>query len=129
MDARESALLFGDMILLLGIFPALFFLFDYGLRRPFLGFVPWWKSSIGWMFMVMALGFVATDTAVLMSIFLGPEYPGREVVRIIAFGFSTLASFVLTVVYLREKRLRGPRVVLHHENRATQEGQAEADLA
>jgi hypothetical protein len=72
------------------------------------------------MFIVVVFGFIANDSATLLTIFLGPDYAGREIVRIAAFGFSTIASIWLAVVYVREKRLHGTHFVLRHEEKAAE---------
>lgn len=102
----DAALFVGDVLLVIGIIPALYFLIDYGVRRPLAGFVPWWRSSIGWMMVLIVFGLLTTDLVVLFSIIFGDGYLGREVMRIVSYALSASAGFVLVAVYIRSNRRR-----------------------
>lgn len=103
---NDAALFVGDALLAIGIIPALYFLIDYGVRRPLAGFVPWWRSSVGWMMVLIVFGVLATDLLVLASVVFGDGYLGREIMRIVSYGLSALAGFVLVGVYIRSNRRR-----------------------
>lgn len=80
----EFFLAVGDYILL-SSFPAL---------ALFVGFYffgsPWKKLLVGRSLMYFALALLLICTIVLLSLFLGPTYPGREFVRI--FGYIGVSA-------------------------------------
>lgn len=108
MDPERPFLLaLGDWILAVGVIPTLIFVFEYGIfrwvRRHTEGkFVPWWRSSIGVMIFLLALGLLCVEANVVASLFLGAEYPGRELFRLVGYSISTVSAMTLLVVYARE---------------------------
>lgn len=97
---KETLLTVGDWILVLGLIPLLVFVVDYGILRPLRGYRPWWKSVGGFALMLVGVGLASSDIVVLVHIHLGPEYVGREFVRIIGYAISTAGSFALVGMYL-----------------------------
>lgn len=111
-EANGILLSVGDWIVALGVIPAVAFVIDYGFLRPMQGrwpkskkprITPWWQSGIGTMFFTMGLAFFAVSMVVILSLFLGIGYPGREVVRIIGYTISTGSVFWMYIVYSFEK--------------------------
>lgn len=69
----------------------------YGLTAP------WWRSWIGRALMVEAVGvFVLLTFSVLFQAF-GPNYPGRDVIRIAGMGISLFGFWMVLVALLKVK--------------------------
>lgn len=95
---QGPAIAFGTVIYLVGILFGLAFTVMYGVTAP------WWRSAIGRMFMVIGTAIVMAGVVVLLSLILGGDYPGRELVRVLGYGIFTLAMGFLFFTYLHERR-------------------------
>lgn len=70
----------------------------YGLTAP------WWKTWIGRALMVEAIGvFVLISFSALYQ-FFGPDYWGRDVVRIVGMTFSGVGFWMVLFALLKVKR-------------------------
>lgn len=87
-----------DIILLVSLPAVLYFTVSYGLRAP------WWKSLIGIMFFSLGAALSIFDAIVLLSLFLGPDYPGRPIIRIFGYVLLTLSLYFICIVYEVERR-------------------------
>lgn len=95
---------FADYILLIGLIPATVFFVDFVIIRPFRKYLPWWQSPVGRMFAFLALANVLLTGNVLASLFLGVEYPGRPLFRLVGYSAFTLAMVQLVITYYIERR-------------------------
>jgi hypothetical protein len=71
-------------------------------------FFPWFKSWLGRALFTKAIGIaLLVDTAVLYQL-LGDDYPGRGLIRFIAFGTVLIGIYLqfFVVVYLKLNSLR-----------------------
>lgn len=115
-----------DWILAVGGLFGLIFTLHYGFKAP------WWRvavlddegnvqydaqgnkitepNRIGRMFMMFGVALCLFSAIVLLSLFLGPTYPGRVLVRLFGYSFYTLAVFGFTLTYFRERRSAVPRL-------------------
>lgn len=91
-----------------GLVPAAVFTIDYVIIRPWRGFVPWWHSAIGVMFATLGLSISLVSLVVVCSLFLGTDYPGRPIVRVVAYAGFALAMVQLLAVYLIERNSATP---------------------
>jgi hypothetical protein len=88
----------GTVIYMVGILLGLAFTLMYAFTAP------WWRSAIGRMFIVIGSAVVMAGVTVLLSLLLGADYPGREIVRMAGFGFFSAAMGFLFFTYLHERR-------------------------
>lgn len=95
---NDQLLAIGDWTLVAGLLPATLFLVIYG------GFHPWYRSLVGWLFVLLGLAIVSVDVVVLLSLFLGTEYPGRWIVRVIGYAIHSSSGWALLAIYLVERR-------------------------
>lgn len=86
---NETLLTIGDWLLLSSM-PAL---------ALFVGFYffasPWKKLLVGRSLMYFAASLFLISGIVLLSLFLGPDYPGRELVRIAGYGLVSFTTWRL----------------------------------
>lgn len=68
----------------------------------------WWRSWPGRSLMLLGFALAASDTAVSLALWLGPDFPGRLWVRLVLFGISASAAvtFLVTVVTTQIRRRR-----------------------
>lgn len=89
MPFNELLLLIGDFVLLSSA-PAL---------ALFVGFYyfasPWRKLLVGRSLMYFAMSLLAIVVIVLLSLFLGPEYAGREFIRLVGYGLVSFTTWRL----------------------------------
>lgn len=97
-DGDTILLAIGNALLIIGIATITMFGLLYSFSAP------WWRTLIGWMFVAVSFAVTTFGITVLLGTFLGPEYPGRGVVRIIGYGCLAAAGVVLLTVYLIERR-------------------------
>lgn len=64
---------------------------------------PWWKSWIGRALMVEALGVFTMLTFTVLRQWLGPEYPGRDIVRISGMALAGTGFWLVLFALLRVK--------------------------
>lgn len=99
-----------QFLVLFSLIPAGYFVIDYVVVRPFLTgrdingqkrkrYAPWWKSGIGVMFAMLGSSIFFTDVVITLSLWLGPDYPARQIVRVLLYGYCAVAITVLAVVY------------------------------
>jgi hypothetical protein len=111
-------------LVLLSLIPSGYFVIDYAIVRPLLRgtdeygirrpkFVPWWKSGIGVMFVMLGLSFFLTNVIITLSLWLGLDYPGREIVRVSGYSLCTASAVVMAVVYGLEGRNRESVLTAH----------------
>lgn len=65
---------------------------------------PWWRAPFGRSVMTMAVGIWIFAAIASVRQWLGPDYPGREVVRDSAQALVLLAMVERTVVLIRARR-------------------------
>lgn len=65
---------------------------------------PWRKNLYGWAVMEFAIGLVLFAAAATLRNFLGPDYPGRHVVRVAANGLVLIALISQTWVLWQAQR-------------------------
>ena len=99
VDALTLALDVGTNIYIVGLVVGLTFTIIYGVSAP------WWRTAIGRMFMAVSSGIVVAGVVVLLSIFLGVDYPGRPVVRIVGYAVFAVSMLTLLFTYLHERNL------------------------
>jgi hypothetical protein len=105
----------GTAIFALGLFAELMFDFDYGLTAP------WWRSAIGWMFMLNGLAVLAAGVAVLLGRTLGPNYPGRPEVSLLAYAIFAASTIMRYGVFLHERRHPGSKLPMPYFDRDLQQ--------
>lgn len=109
-ESRTLLLVIGDFIVAAGIIPSTAFLLDYGIlrwarrRKNHPTFEPWWTSGMGVLIFLLALGLFAVQAIVIATLFLGQDYWGRDIFRIIGYLVSTSSAYALLVVYAFEGR-------------------------
>lgn len=94
----------GTAVFAVGLFADLMFDFDYGLS------VPWYRSWIGWMFMLNGAAVVSAGLAILLGRTLGPDYPGRPWVTLGAYSIFTVSTILRYGVFVMERRHPGSRL-------------------
>jgi HAMP domain-containing protein len=102
MNNPEALLDIGDWILAAGFLPAAYFALGYGFSAP------WRRSLLGVMFVLVGSALALTDAVVLASLFFGADYPGRWLVRILGYSVATVASYVLAISWVIERRSAEP---------------------
>lgn len=66
---------------------------------------PWHATAAGRALMVKAIGNVILVDMSVAVLVLGPDYPGRDYVRIIGLAFFTVGIWYLLIVLYRTPRL------------------------
>lgn len=61
----------------------------------------WWKTWIGRALMVEALGVFTLLTFSVLYQWLGPNYPGRDFIRVTGMGFSALGFWMVLIALLK----------------------------
>jgi hypothetical protein len=110
MDAI-AVLNVGTAIFALGLFAELLFDFDYGLTAP------WYRSWIGWMFMLNGAAVASAGVAILLGRVLGPAYPARPYVTLVAYSIFAASTIVRYGVFLAERRRPSPRLPVPYFDR------------
>lgn len=89
-----------DWVAIAGVYPAsILFLIVFSVTRS-----PWWRDALGWVIFSLALTTVITYTVLASSLVLGRDYPGREIVRALAFTLLTVAYLAKTAAVIHERR-------------------------
>ena len=103
---KETLLIIGDVILLTS-FPAL---------ALFVGFYyvksSWRTLPVGRSLMYFALSFMLVVLTVSMSLWLGPNYPFREWVRIFSYSLVSVTTWRLffTLRYIQKQQMNDEQV-------------------
>lgn len=92
-----------DVLLVIGCLAAVVFTADYVVVRPFRRYVPWWRSGIGVMFALLGLSITFLGGFIALALTLGPDFVGREIVRLVCYGLFCAAMVWLVVVYFFER--------------------------
>lgn len=91
-----------DIILLTSLPAVVYFTISYGIRAK------WWKTLIGIMFFSLGAALTIFDSIVLLSLFLGPDYYGRPVIRVVGYVLLSLSLYFICIVYEVERRSPTP---------------------
>ena len=111
----------GDWILVLASFFMLLFSIHYTATAPFWylkirqhdGTVVKVRNALGRMFFFLGWSTVIFGGVVVLSLFLGTEYPGRVWVRLIGYSFYAAATASFFVTYIHERRSADPQLATH----------------
>lgn len=93
-----------DYLLAASLVPTAYFAVTYTFRPPRV------KGTVGATFALLAWALFVIETIVALSLFLGPEYPLRWLLRDIGYGSLFLAMTLICVVYEIERRSATPRI-------------------
>lgn len=97
-----------DIILTIGDFTVLSYLIPLGLFVGLYGFrSPWFQTELGVALMFQKIGFIGIILVIVLSVFLGAAYPGREWVRLVVYAIVGAALW-LDVVNLRRYQRKYP---------------------
>jgi hypothetical protein len=88
----------GDLIFSSSFVPSIIFLVYY--IWPKSG-AQWWKTPVGRMFVISQFSLILVSVAVIMSLTFGQDYPGRDVLRIVAYSLHACAQWIVLIVYYR----------------------------
>lgn len=91
----------GDLIAFQNLVPTVLFVLYYGFLQP------WRNNFVGRALMRLGLALVITNFIVVATLFLGPDYLGREIVRLAGYGYSGYASWVIFLALLRVRNHNG----------------------
>lgn len=95
---NDLLLSFGDLLLGLALIPSISFLVVY------LATAKWYRDPIGRMYVLGQGGIVLVSVVVLLSLWFGQDYPGRDWVRIFGYGVHLIGQVTFVLTYLRERR-------------------------
>lgn len=98
VNNNDTLLGFGNLLLGLAIIPSIAFLIVY------MSTAKWWKAAIGRMYVLGQAGIVVVSLVVLLSLWFGADYPGRDWIRILGYGLHLIGQIVFFTTYLKERR-------------------------
>lgn len=103
---KETLLIIGDAILLTS-FPALALFVGFYFAKS-----PWRTLLVGRSLMYFALSFMLVVLTVSMSLWLGPNYPFREWVRIFSYSLVSVTTWRLffTLRYIQKQPMDDEQV-------------------
>lgn len=103
---KETLLIIGDVILLTS-FPALALFVGFYFAKS-----PWRTLLVGRSLMYFALSFMLVVLTVSMSLWLGPNYPFREWVRIFSYSLVSVTTWRLffTLRYIQKQQMNDEQV-------------------
>ena len=96
-----------NLLLILAIIPAIGFPIVYALTAR------WYGTQLGRSLMWMGVSIAAILSLALATSFLGPDFPGRQVVRLIVFSlvassmWPLFITYIVTVHKVRRKKING----------------------
>lgn len=99
----DALLTAGDLVAFHNLVPAALFVLYYRMS-------PWKNNFVGRALMLLGISLVITQVVLSLSLFLGPDYFGREFVRLIGY---IPAGISLWVVF---RALRGAQTAEEHED-------------
>ncbi len=91
----------GDLIALQNLLPTVLFVIYYGFLSPHR------NNFVGRALMSLGIALVITNFIVVASLFLGTDYFGREIVRILGYAWSGVASWQVFIALLRVRNYDG----------------------
>ncbi len=69
---------------------------------------PWWRTLFGRSLMLLAASVFLVGLSVVLFRFVGDDYPGREVLIIVAADATFVAMLLRTIVLVRAQRADEP---------------------
>lgn len=88
-----------DMILIYGAFPAsLIFTAVFAITRK-----KWWNAVLGWVIFSLAISINIVFGVSFLFYMLGPDYPGRSLVKAAAYILLTVAFLAKTAAVIYER--------------------------